>query len=55
MSTTVMKEKKLRLAEDLTYWERQCWKKLWTLVDKARKEGVYFNKIPNKLYACYMK
>ena len=39
VSATVMKEKNLRLAEDLTYWERQCRNKLWPLVDKARKEG----------------
>lgn len=39
MNATVMKKKKLRLSEDLTYWERQCRKKLWPLVDKARKEG----------------
>ena len=39
MNATVMKEKKLRLAEDLTYWERQSRKKLWPHVDKARKEG----------------
>ncbi len=35
----VMKEKKMRLAEDVTYWKRQCWKKLWPLVDKACREG----------------
>ncbi|KAL7373280.1 hypothetical protein ABVT39_002870 [Epinephelus coioides] len=39
VNADVMKEKKLRLAEDLTYWERQCRKKLWPVDDKARKEG----------------
>lgn len=39
MSANVMKEKKLRFAEDLTYRERQCRQKLWPLVEKARKEG----------------
>lgn len=39
MTAAVMREKKLRLAEDLTYAERQCRMKLWPLVEKARKDG----------------
>lgn len=39
LSVQVMKERKLRFAEDLTYREKQCRKKLWPLVEKARKEG----------------
>lgn len=39
VNATVMKEKKLRLAEDLTRWERECRQKLWPIVEKARKEG----------------
>lgn len=39
MTAAVMREKKLRLAEDLTYGERQCRKKLWPLVEKAHKDG----------------
>ena len=39
MTATVMREKRLRLAEDLTYGERQSRNKLWPLVEKARKDG----------------
>lgn len=39
MTAATMREKKLRLAEDLTYGERQSRKKLWPLVEKARKDG----------------
>lgn len=34
----VMKEKRLRLAEDLTFQEKQCRNKLWPLVKQARDE-----------------
>jgi len=37
MTAAVKREKKLRLAEDLTYGERQCRKKLWPLVEKPAK------------------
>lgn len=39
MKARVLMDKGLRVAEDLTFWERQCRNKLWPLVDKARKEG----------------
>lgn len=35
----MLKQKKLRMAEDLTYWERECRNKLWPLVKKARDAG----------------
>ncbi len=39
LTADVMKEKKLRMAEDLTYQEKQCRNKLWPLVKQARTEG----------------
>ena len=38
-TSAVMKEKNLRLAEDLTYLERQNRNTLWPLVEKARLAG----------------
>ena len=35
----VMKKNKLRLAEDLTYFERQCRNKLWPLLEKVRLQS----------------
>lgn len=35
LTADVMKEKKLRMAEDLTYQEKQCKNKLWPLVKHA--------------------
>lgn len=37
-NATVMKEKRLRLAEDLTFQEKQSRNKLWPLVKQARDE-----------------
>lgn len=39
LNSDVMKENKLRMAEDLTYMERQCRNKLWPIVKQARDEG----------------
>ncbi|KAL7397290.1 hypothetical protein ABVT39_019867 [Epinephelus coioides] len=39
LNADVMKEKQLRMAEDLTYQEKQCRNKLWPLVKQARIEG----------------
>lgn len=38
-TAAVLKERKIRLLEDLTYRERQRRNKLWPLDDKPRKEG----------------
>ncbi|KAK2847570.1 hypothetical protein Q5P01_010569 [Channa striata] len=35
----IMKQRSLRLTEDLTRSEKDCRNKLWPLVEKARKEG----------------
>lgn len=39
LTANIMKEKKLRMAEDLTYQEKQSRNKLWPLVQQARTEG----------------
>lgn len=39
LTADVMKEKKLRMAEDLTFQEKQSRNKLWPLVKQARTEG----------------
>lgn len=39
LKARVLKEKDLRITEDLTYWERQCRNKLWPLVAKAKENG----------------
>lgn len=39
LNSDVLKTKNLRMAEDLTYTERQCRNKLWPLVKQARDEG----------------
>lgn len=39
LNSDVLKEKNLRMAEDLTYTERQCRNKLWPMVKQARDEG----------------
>lgn len=35
----VLKQKKIRISEDLTQRTKEAWNKLWPLVEKARKEG----------------
>lgn len=39
LNSDVLKKKNLRLAEDLTYTERQCRIKLWPMVKQACDEG----------------
>lgn len=36
----MMKEKKLRFTEDLTMMDKMARNKLWSLIEKARKEGL---------------
>lgn len=39
LNSKVMNKKNLRLAEDLTYMEKQCRNKLWPIVKQARDKG----------------